>query len=198
MGTVDLVMHSKRRARTRRWIERIVFQLIVTAFALLFAAPLVALLLSSVKSNKELISFPPTFLPQEWTWSNWPRTIAKYPFALWYKNTLILAVNAVVGSIVSNTLVAYGFSRIDWLGRNALFALCLGTMLLPGAVTQIPVYITGSALPFFSHPDSHCRPRNSTGSEFCFICTYGTNKTNARGLSPPVGIFTPPRRTVLK
>lgn len=137
----EAVLRSKRRAQVKRAISQVVFQIIVTAFASLFALPLIWLVLSSLKTNVELVRFPPTFFPERLIWSNWPRILREYPFGVWYRNTLFLAVNAAVGSMVSNTVVAYGFSRVKWRGRGLLFSLCLWTMLLPGVVTQIPVYI---------------------------------------------------------
>ena len=137
----DYLRH-RRRLRVRRIAGRIFFQMVVTAFALAFAIPLFWLLLSSLKSNAELVRFPPTFWPERLVWENWPRVMAEYPFPLWFQNTLFLSVNAALGAVVSNALVAYGFARVRWLGRGLLFGICLGTMLLPGLVTQIPVYIT--------------------------------------------------------
>jgi multiple sugar transport system permease protein len=135
------VRRHRRTARTRRIASSVFFQLVVTIFASAFALPFFWLLLSSVKSNAELIKFPPTFWPEQIVLGNWPRTLQGYSFATWFQNTLFLSANAAIGSVVSCSLVAYGFSRIRWLGRNLLFGLCLGTMMLPGLVTQIPVYI---------------------------------------------------------
>ena len=139
--TQDQVLASKRRAQARRVVSQIIFQTLVTAFALLFALPLVWLVLSSLKTNRELTSFPPGFFPEKVIWDNWPRVLREYDFGRWYRNTLFLAVNAALGSVVSSALVAYGFARVKWRGRGIFFALCLVTMLLPGVVTQIPVYI---------------------------------------------------------
>jgi len=138
----DRYQREKQAAQTRQFLGQTFFQVVVTLFAAAFAVPLVWLVMSSLKTNAELIRFPPSFWPDKLIWENYPRVLQEYPFALWFRNTLFLSANAAIGSVVSNALVAYGFARVRWAGRGVLFAICLGTMLLPGLVTQIPVYIT--------------------------------------------------------
>lgn len=74
-------------------------------------------------------------------WGNYKETWRTVPFALFFKNTLILAVLVVLGTTLSASIVAFGFSRITFPGREALFMLMLSTMMLPGIVTMIPSYI---------------------------------------------------------
>lgn len=137
---------SHRRAEIRRVVNRIVFQVLITIAAIGFGFPLFWLMLCSLKSNPELIRFPPTFWPERFIWENWPRVLSQYNFALWYRNTIFLSTNAALGSVVSNALVGYGFSRIQWRGRGILYSICLSTMMLPGMVTMIPVYIVWNRL----------------------------------------------------
>lgn len=143
---------SALRTQYTRWLKwrrvssRVVFQVLVSTAALTFTIPLMWLVLSSLSTNEELQRFPPKVIPDKLIWSNYPRIWEKYPFALWYKNTLFLAGNAAVGAVVSNAFIAYGFSRVKWRGRDTLFMVCLATMMLPGAVTQIPVYIVWNKL----------------------------------------------------
>jgi ABC-type glycerol-3-phosphate transport system permease component len=143
-GTFPEVAYQRhhRTAEARRILGKAFFQIAVTVFAAAFSIPLIWLLMSSLKTNAELIRFPPQFWPEQLIWENYPRVLQQYPFSLWFRNTLFLSANAAIGAVISNSLVAYGFARIRWAGRGVLFALCLGSMLLPGLVTQIPVYIT--------------------------------------------------------
>lgn len=73
-------------------------------------------------------------------WSNYSKGLVFIPFADQLRNTLIISVCCVVGTILSCSLVAYGLSRIDWKGRNTLFIIILATMMLPAQVTMIPVF----------------------------------------------------------
>ena len=135
------IARSKRRAGGMRLASRVLLQFAVTLLALFFLLPLLWLAFSSLSPNQQLLRWPRPLLPEKLMWDNYPRIWVRYPFAQWFKNTIFLAVNAALGSVVSNALIAYGFSRIDWRGRNALFMACLASMMLPGAVTQIPLYI---------------------------------------------------------
>jgi multiple sugar transport system permease protein len=74
-------------------------------------------------------------------WSNFAEAIrAMKHFPRYLENTLILCVLTVVGTVVSSALAAYGFSRVDWPGRNKLFVLALATMMVPFPVTMVPIY----------------------------------------------------------
>ena len=70
-----------------------------------------------------------------------PEALVIRPFKLYFLNTLRFALPTVVGAMVSNSLVAYGFARIRWPGRNLAFSLCLATMMIPFQVRMIPLYI---------------------------------------------------------
>lgn len=73
-------------------------------------------------------------------WSNYSRGLTFIPFFEQLRNTLIISILCVIGSVLSCSLVAYGLAKIDWKGRNVLFAIVLSTMMLPGMVTMIPVF----------------------------------------------------------
>lgn len=74
-------------------------------------------------------------------WENFKKAIlAMKMFPTYLKNTLILCVLTVIGTVSSSALAAYGFSRIEWRGRNQLFMLALATMMVPFPVTMVPMY----------------------------------------------------------
>ncbi len=108
---------------------------------LIFFFPFFWLVDTSLKPDAELFAIPPIFVPSEIVWENYPRAFTYVPFPRYTLNTLYLAGFNIVATIVSGTLVAYGFSRIQWPGRDALFGLMLATMMIPYAVTMIPTFI---------------------------------------------------------
>lgn len=73
-------------------------------------------------------------------WSNYTRGLVFIPFLQELRNTLIIALFSVIGTIFSCSLTAYGLSKIDWKGSNVLFMIMLSTMMLPAQVTMIPVF----------------------------------------------------------
>ncbi|WP_432798454.1 carbohydrate ABC transporter permease [Poriferisphaera sp. WC338] len=75
-------------------------------------------------------------------WENFGLAVKEMKYFWWYlRNTIVLCVLTVIGAVISNAFVAYGFSRIEWKGRDKLFALCLATMMIPGPVIMVPLYV---------------------------------------------------------
>ena len=83
----------------------------------------------------------PCWIPNPIVWKAFPDALTKMNFPLALRNTLIYAVPAVIGTVVSCSLVAYGFALVQWPGRNVVFLIVLATMMLPSQVTLIPLYV---------------------------------------------------------
>ncbi|WP_442862174.1 carbohydrate ABC transporter permease [Alkalibacterium sp. MB6] len=96
---------------------------------------------TSLKPMEEIVRFPPTFIPETIQFENYAQTVQAFPFFKYMRNTLFITVFVVLGNILSNSFIAYGFAKIDFPGKNVLFALVLATMMVPGFVTMIPQYI---------------------------------------------------------
>lgn len=109
--------------------------------AALFAAPLLLMVLASLKPPEQLVQDPYSPLPSTWRWSNYPEAVGSMPFLRYLRNSLLLSGGSLLGSLVSCSLVAYGFARIRWWGRNWMFGVLLATMLLPWHVTMIPRFL---------------------------------------------------------
>jgi ABC-type glycerol-3-phosphate transport system permease component len=109
--------------------------------ALAYIIPFLWLLSGSLKSSTELFANPPIWIPKKWHWDNYVTAFRQFPFLLYLKNTLIIAGFNIVGAVLSNTLIAYGFARIDWKYRDKVFVLVLATLMLPFQVTMIPLFI---------------------------------------------------------
>ncbi len=135
-----------RRKSVRHNFQMTAALLILSVLAFLFVAPLVWMFVSALKQNQ--LVFDGKWIPQPAQWSNFKDAWQAAPFGLYFRNTLVIAVGAVTGSVISSSLVAYSFARLQWPGRDALFGLVLATMLLPGIVTFIPQYILFSKLGF--------------------------------------------------
>jgi ABC-type glycerol-3-phosphate transport system permease component len=112
-----------------------------TLLALVFAIPFIWLLSSSIKPIAELQRIPPTLIPETWRWANFGDALRAQPFDYYFRNTLVYTLSTIVGQLLSCTLVAFGFARIAFPGRTALFMLVLSTLMLPSHVTTIPQYI---------------------------------------------------------
>ncbi len=87
--------------------------------------------MTALKSDAEVFRNPPTLFPSVVMWENFPRAVAEIPFVNYVVNSMIYATLSCIGAAFSTTFVAYGFSKIQWRGRNIVFVLVLVTIILP-------------------------------------------------------------------
>lgn len=130
--------------------RQVVLHLVLLTGAVAFAVPYLWMVLTSLKPDQAIFT-DPLGLPDPWKWSNYPRAFAFLETALgrirtgfgslFALNTLEVTALSMASMLLSSTLVAYSFARLRWPGRDLLFLVLLGTMMLPGAVTLIPRFI---------------------------------------------------------
>jgi multiple sugar transport system permease protein len=113
--------------------------LILLGLAFLF--PLFWMVSTSLKSASQTIQFPPVWIPHPAEPGNYSSALTYAPFGTYFANTLFYCATTVIGVTASSSIVAYGFSRIQWRGRNAVFMVLIATMMLPFLVTMIPLFI---------------------------------------------------------
>ena len=144
MSSAAAVRPSSSRvasARLQGAVGRVVLYLIVVVLALVFAMPLIWTVSTSLKTPPELYVFPPTLLPQGLRIENYPKAWNFVPFGNFYRNTAIVTILGTLGAAISSTLVAYGFARGRFPGRNFLFWCVLSSLMLPQEVTIIPKFL---------------------------------------------------------
>jgi multiple sugar transport system permease protein len=117
---------------------------LLSALTLVFIYPFVWLVSASFKPRGEV--FDNKLIPETFTFENYIAVWQEAPLALWLFNTLLVTVLATVTVTISSAMVAWGFSYFRFKGRNVLFGVVLATMMLPGAVTMIPVFLIWDAL----------------------------------------------------
>jgi len=125
----------------RRVLPRIATYTALVLGSLAFLAPFFWQIRSSLLPLADIFAYPPIWLPKEPLWSNYLEVFTIIPFATYYGNTLFLVAINIVGSLLANTCIAFALARIPFRGRKTLFALSIGTLMLPTAVTMIPTYI---------------------------------------------------------
>jgi ABC-type glycerol-3-phosphate transport system permease component len=128
-------------ARSNRRLWRAFVFVLLTLGSLVFLLPLLFMISSSLKPEYQVLDFPPKWLPNPVQWRNYPEALSYLPFGRYALNTLTIAAGAIIGNLLSCTVVAYGFARLRAPGKNALFMLMLATMMLPYPVTMIPIYV---------------------------------------------------------
>jgi multiple sugar transport system permease protein len=127
--------------------------------AAVFLAPFAWMVSTSLKAEAQVFSEKVIWVPHPVRWANYREALQSFPFLLYLRNTLLVATLTTVGTVLSAALPAYGFSRVRWKGRDALFVLLLATIMLPAQVTLIPLFLvfrwlgwTGTFLPLVVPP----------------------------------------------
>jgi multiple sugar transport system permease protein len=131
----------KNPGRRRGFLKSAGKHLLLVVLGVTFIFPLLWMILTSVKPLPQAVTFPPVWIPHPLDMSNYPQAFSAEPFASYFFHTLYYCVTTVIGVLVSGSLVAYGFSRIKWPGRDKLFYVMVATMLLPFIVTLIPLFV---------------------------------------------------------
>lgn len=128
------------------YLKRALRYLVLISIGLILFMPFILAALGSFKTDAEIISYPPTFLPDNWLWENWVKAWNTDlgqggTFPRWLFNTAFLAVTVAVLQMIFSSMAAYAFARLIFPGRNTVFNLMIGSMAIPGAVTLIPAYV---------------------------------------------------------
>jgi multiple sugar transport system permease protein len=140
----------RSRGTMQRFLGRaVVPRVVLIGGAILFMAPFYWMLTSAIKQPEELTRVPPTIVPETIVLQNFADAVAYIPFVTFALNSLIITLGITIGSVLSNTLVAYGFSRIAWPGRDKLFYVCLATIFIPYPVIIVALFDIFSKLPAF-------------------------------------------------
>lgn len=134
-------IESRTAARRRRVATTLVRHGALLACSALFILPFVWMVGTSLKTNQQAVAYPPQWIPNPFAWRNYADALDAVPLLRYGWNTTRICLVTIVGALLSNALVAYGFSRVEWRGRDPLFVLVLATMMLPAQVTMIPLFL---------------------------------------------------------
>ena len=129
------------RDLTSARIRKAVVFLMLCIGAVVFSIPFLWTVSTALKTNEQVYAVPPRWIPNPIEWGNFRDAWTELPFPTFVLNTVTITVLATFGQVLSASLVAYGFARFKFRGRNALFYLMLSTMMLPSQVTMIPVFL---------------------------------------------------------
>ncbi|PZG36725.1 sugar ABC transporter permease [Listeria ivanovii] len=113
---------------------------ILTVGGFFMILPFIWMVLSSLKTDAEILKIPPTIWPETFSLDNFTKLFTEMDFAIYLKNTLIIVFFSFFGLFL-NAMAGYGFAKFKFKGKNKLFYLVLATMMIPGQVTMIPVYL---------------------------------------------------------
>jgi multiple sugar transport system permease protein len=121
--------------------KRVLLHAVIYTMALLTVAPFAWMVLTSFKELGEIFRYPPTWWPERFILDNYTGAFQAAPFGRYYANSLFVAAAVTAGQLVTCSMAAYAFARMRFKGRDVLFYLFLGTMMIPAHVTMIPGFM---------------------------------------------------------
>ncbi|XID92761.1 carbohydrate ABC transporter permease [Paenibacillaceae bacterium WGS1546] len=133
---------SYRIGRKQKIVRRnILLYALLGIFSSSTVFPLLWMISTSLKSGDIIFQIPPRLLPDSMHWENYARAVTEINFFILFKNTAIITFFHLLSDVFVSAIVAYGFARFQFPGKNIWFLLVLSTIMLPGEVTMIPVFI---------------------------------------------------------
>lgn len=131
------------RRRPGQVIREAITYILLVSGAAVFLLPLFWMVTTALKPKEQIYVFPPEFFPKVFRWQNFPEgwTYQNMNFPRWLLNSLFIAVMVLIATLITSSLCAYGFARIRFPGRDFWFMVMLASIMLPGQVTLIPIYI---------------------------------------------------------
>lgn len=109
--------------------------------ALIMVIPFVWMVSTSFKELAQVFVYPPEWIPNPFIWENYPKAFTAVPFAQWFLNSFVIAALVTLGQLLTCSLAGFTFARMRFPGRNLLFLIYLGTMMIPHHVTIIPIFV---------------------------------------------------------
>lgn len=121
--------------------------LVLVVLSIIFLTPLVWMISTSLKEESIAAKTPPIWIPPHFEWHNYwdaftynSQKLGYIPFLVYGRNTILLCILVVAGTVISNSVVAYSFARLKWPGRDIAFAVTLATMMVPFPVVMVPLF----------------------------------------------------------
>lgn len=139
-------MRSKGKSVRRLSLSLLLMYLLLIFIAIFCILPFVWMVATSFKEYSKVFVYPPEFIPNPVTFANYEKLFSTVPFMRYMLNTVFVSVTVTCSQLLFSSLAAYAFARLQFPGRDGIFLGYLGTMMIPGQVTLIPIYVIVSKL----------------------------------------------------
>ena len=127
-------------------LATLLLHILLSLGAVAMVIPFIWMISTSFKELAQVFVYPPEWIPNPFVWENYPKAFTAVPFARWFFNSLFIALFVTLGQLITCSLAGFTFVRMRFPGRNVLFLIYLGTMMIPHHVTIIPVFVMMNAL----------------------------------------------------
>lgn len=129
-------------------VRLVLWYVVAVAGSLIMLLPFAWMISTSFKTENEIFTVPIRWLPTQFTIQNYIKALQVVPILKCMLNTVLIAIPKIIGEVFISALVAFGFARFEFKGRNVMFMVMLATMMLPYEVTMIPTFMAWSSLGF--------------------------------------------------
>ncbi|OGS18818.1 MAG: sugar ABC transporter permease [Elusimicrobia bacterium RIFOXYA2_FULL_40_6] len=131
----------KKKNKLGTFIKNFFSYLFLCIIGLFMIIPFVWMLSTSLKEPGNIFVFPPQWIPNPIVFQNYVNAWNAAPFGRFFINSIFISGSLTIGSLLTGTMAGYAFARLEFPGRDKVFMIFLGTMMIPGQVTMIPVFI---------------------------------------------------------
>ena len=128
---------------------RFLLYLLLLVSCAIMLLPFFWMVTTSFKEESEVLRMPPQWFPKDWLWRNYIKAWNVAPFGRYFFNSFFMAITTTIGEVITTILAAYAFAKMRFFGKNVLFAILLGTLMIPGQMLLIPNYVTITRLGWF-------------------------------------------------
>lgn len=127
--------------KVSKYLKTALAYIFITLGAATMIIPFLWMISTALKEPGQIFSMPPVWIPKPLVWTNFSRAWSSLPFGLFSANSFKVSILGTVGTLISCSWAAYAFARLRFPFKNALFTLILATMMIPGQITMIPVFV---------------------------------------------------------
>ena len=141
VATRKYVAADAARKPFSKQLETVGLQVLLALGAFIMAFPFLWMILTSFKDSSQAFLIPPKWIPDPWAWENYPASLQALPFGIAYFNSFYISIIVVTSTLLTASMAAYAFAKINFPGRELVFLLFLATMMVPQQVTIIPLFL---------------------------------------------------------
>ena len=130
-----------KKNQLKKVLTKAVIYVLLSICGLTMIVPLLWMLSTSLKEPGSVMNYPPQWIPTPVVWKNYIDAWNAMPFGQFYWNSIYVGIMVTAGQVITSSMAAYAFARLKFPGRDKIFFAYLATMMIPGSVTMIPVFI---------------------------------------------------------
>lgn len=136
-----------------RRLRRTTLHLVLAAVSLVMMIPFLWMIITSLKTDPDLASYPPNLLPEVWDWKNYSEALEYAPFGTYFKNSLLISLGHTALNLALASMAGYALARLPFRGSTVIFMGVLATMMIPTYTKIVPQYLIAKGIPFFGGND---------------------------------------------